>query len=152
MLRAYRIVRKLYAGSAFDGEGARRYGGRWNTKGVRMVYCSDSASLAALETFMHMGVDPHTIPHVIIAVDIPEECIEAAGDLPDGWRENPAPEACQDFGSAWARSGSSAVLKIPSAVMDIEANYLINPDHPDFGKLMILEAREFVFDARMWKS
>ena len=153
MPKGYRIVRQRFAANAFDGEGSRLFGGRWNKKGIRMVYTSASASLAVLETFMHMGIDAHSISHAIIEIDIPDEIIEevTAEDLPDEWRDNPAPEACQKFGNDWIGSQRSAVLSVPSIVMPIERNYLINPSHIDYKKITIHEAVKYEYDDRMWK-
>jgi RES domain-containing protein len=151
MPKAYRIVKTKFAESAFDGEGARLFGGRWNGKGVRMVYTSASASLAALETFVHMGIDARTLPHLLIEIDIPEEIIEAVSELPSSWKENPAPESCQEFGNEWANSKRSAVLRVPSVVMEMENNYLLNPAHPDFDRITIQHGVSFTFDERMWK-
>lgn len=151
MPKAYRIVNQKYAARAFDGEGARLFGGRWNERGVPVVYTSSSASLAVLETFVHMGIDARTIPHVIIEADIPESFIKPIGPLPEGWNINPAPEFCQKIGSAWAREQESAVLALPSVMMPSEMNYLINPYHPDFANITIAEPKLFIFDDRMWK-
>ncbi len=153
MPKAYRIVKPKFVDTAFDGEGARVFGGRWNEKGTRMVYASASASLAILETFVHMGIDARTISHVIIEIDISDEIIEelANADLPDRWNASPAPELCQDLGTSWANSMHSAVLSVPSVIMPVERNYLINPMHPDFEKIVISESVKYAFDERMWK-
>lgn len=153
MPRAYRIVRPEFADTAFDGEGARLFGGRWNEKGTRIVYTSASPSLAAMESFVHMGVDAKSIRHIIIEIDIPDEIVKVCNkfDLPSEWNANPAPEECQEFGSAWVNTQESAVLSIPSIVMEMERNYLINPSHPDFQKITILQKATFTYDQRMWK-
>jgi len=153
MPRAYRIIRPEFADTAFDGEGARLFGGRWNEKGTRMVYTSASPSLAAIESFVHLGVEAKSILHSIIEIDIPDEIVKvcAISDLPEGWNENPAPEMCQEFGSVWAEGKESAVLSIPSIVMEMERNYLLNPAHPDFTRITIVQKTTFTYDQRMWK-
>ncbi len=154
MPKAYRIVKPRFVSSAFDGEGAQLFGGRWNEKGTRMVYTSTSASLAVLETFVHMGIDARTTDHVLIEIEIPDGIIEelSSEDLPTRWNFNPAPESCQDMGTKWAASKRSAVLSVPSVIMQIERNFLIDPEHPDFEKIVLCDAIPFVFDERMWKT
>lgn len=153
MPKAYRIVRPEFVDTAFDGEGARLYGGRWNEKGTRMVYTSASPSLAAMESFVHMGIHAKLIQHVIIEINIPDEIIKVCDKniLPEEWNTNIAHEICQEFGTKWVESGESAVLAIPSAVMEMEINYLINPAHPDFLKIDIIQKMDFTYDDRMWK-
>lgn len=153
MPRAYRIVRPEFADTAFDGEGARLFGGRWNEKGTRMVYTSASPSLAAMESFVHMGIEAKSIRHIIIEIDIPDDIVKVCdkSDLPDEWNKNPAPEVCQEFGTAWADSKESVVLSIPSIVIEMERNYLINPAHPDSSQITIVQKTAFSYDERMWK-
>ncbi len=151
MAIAYRIVQSRFVSSALDGEGARLYGGRWNEKGHRMVYTSATASLAVLETFVHLGLNAKSTAHVILEIEIPDELIEQASGLPSEWKESPVLEAYQDFGSKWLLSGRSAALKIPSAIIEQEYNYLLNPEHPDFSRISVLNTLEYGFDERMWK-
>ncbi|MBI2361665.1 MAG: RES family NAD+ phosphorylase [Deltaproteobacteria bacterium] len=151
-MRVWRICSKSH--QAFDGAGARRYGGRWNRPGTSVVYTSGSLSLAALEYFVH--VDPDIAPDHLIAIsaDIPDsievESIEIA-NLPSDWRRYPAPEALQDIGTAWVKRGSTPVLAIPSALIPHERNYLINPAHRDFRRIRVNKPAPFHFDPRMWK-
>ena len=151
----WRIASARYAGQAFDGEGARLYGGRWNHAGVLLVYTSESLSLSALEFFVNL--EPALAPAGLVAAsasvpaDLPVRSIGIA-ELPAGWRNYPAPEALKDLGTAWARGGETAALWVPSAVIPRERNLLLNPRHPDFGRIRILPAEPFSFDPRMWKS
>lgn len=151
-MRVWRICSK--GRQAFDGAGARRYGGRWNRSGTSVVYTSGSLSLAALEYFVH--VDPDVAPeHLItISADIPQsvaiESIKPA-DLPEGWRRYPAPEVTQEIGTKWVKKGSTLVLSVPSVLIPDELNYLINPAHRDFRRLRINKPAPFQFDPRMWK-
>jgi RES domain-containing protein len=149
----WRITSTRHAGHAFDGEGARLYGGRWNRPGVPLVYCSATLSLAALEYFVHL--EPGLSPSLVtVAAEIPASLAVEVRDiesLPADWRSYPAPERLKDLGSAWARSGSTAVLFVPSAVIPHEQNVLLNPLHPDFLKIKLHDAELFSFDPRMWK-
>src|SRR5215213_5126233 len=107
----WRITTARYADRAFDGEGARLYGGRWNHPGVAVVYCSATLSLATLEYFVHL--EPELAPKDLIAIPaevpagVPWTEIDAA-ILPSDWRTYPAPEALREMGSAWIRSGRTA--------------------------------------------
>jgi len=150
----WRITRQLYAERAFDGEGARLYGGRWNRPGEAVVYTSETLSLAALEYFVQL--DPDTAPDDLVAVaaELPPglavRALEPA-DLPTGWRAYPALEALQELGTAWVRAGETPVLSVPSALIPHERNLLLNPAHPDLAALRALPPEAFSFDPRMWK-
>jgi len=149
-VRVWRLCKKAHA--VFDGEGARRAGGRWNRRGTSVVYASQSLSLAALELLVH--ADPLLLPGDLVAIpaDVPEalriESIEAA-DLPREWRRYPAPEELADRGSDWARAGRSPVLSVPSAVVPQERNFLLNPAHPDFRRIRPGKPEPFAFDGRL---
>ena len=155
MPSAWRIVKRKLAGRAFDGEGARLYGGRWNHPGTAIVYCSATLSLAALEYFVH--VEPELAPPSLVAVaaDLPPgleiETLEIEA-LPSTWRSYPAPERLRDLGTGWVRSKRTAVLQVPSSVVPHEMNVLLNPAHPDFAKLRLHAPEPFAFDPRMWKA
>lgn len=151
MIQVWRLVTARFAGSAFSGEGARLYGGRWNRKGVPMVYTSASQSLAMLE--MLAQDDPLRAQYVVIPAAIPDALeIErvATDELPTDWRGLGARGPLQELGTAWARSLSTAVLAVPSAVIPAESNYLLNPLHSDFGRIEIGEPEPFVTDPRLF--
>jgi RES domain-containing protein len=153
-LSLWRISKRKYAETAFSGEGARRVGGRWNSRGQGMVYTSGTLSLAALEVFVHMEIEDVATMLAWIRVDIPTEVkIEYVkiAQLPSDWRNIPAPKVLATMGDNWFRSGSTAILAVPSVVIPIEFNYLINPSHPDFVKLVIDSPQPFELDPRLWK-
>jgi RES domain-containing protein len=151
-VRVWRICSRRH--QRFDGEGARRYGGRWNHAGSLVVYASGSLSLAALELFVHVDIDTAPADLVAIPVDVPDalsvETIKIAS-LPKDWRRYPAPEALKNIGTAWAAKASTAILAVPSALIPEERNYLLNPKHRDFKRLRIHKPIPFRFDPRMWK-
>ncbi|WP_310486776.1 RES family NAD+ phosphorylase [Chamaesiphon sp. VAR_69_metabat_338] len=151
----WRISKRKYADTAFSGEGARRVGGRWNSRGQGMVYTSGTLSLAALEVFVHMEVEDVATMFAYIRVDVPTEVkvdyLEVA-QLPPDWRNIPAPAVLTTMGDNWFRSGSTAILAVPSVVIPLEYNYLINPSHPDFVKLTVELPQPFELDPRLWKS
>lgn len=153
-LRVWRICNLKWAETAFDGLGAKIYGGRWNSVGTAAVYTSSSLALAALELLVHLGVKTIPKQHVAIPADIPEGiAIDQASpsELPNSWREDPPPSELAAIGDQWARQSKSAVLKVPSAVIGEEWNYLLNPEHPDFNQIVIGIAKPFQFDARLFR-
>ena len=154
MRRVWRLCKRRYAVSAFDGDGARRYGGRWNPPGLRVVYTSETISLAALEALVH--VDPPEAPEdlVVICVDIPDDIGVTdltARMLPRTWRSTPAPARLQQLGATWVRAASTAVLSVPSVVVPQERNYLLNPAHPDFARIQLGRPKAFSIDPRLYE-
>lgn len=153
MPRAWRIVKAARADSAFDGEGARRYGGRWNSPGAPLVYTAGSASLAALELLVHLQSSQLLLAYVAIPVDFDDALVEELdpASLPEDWRCHPAPVALQRLGDRWVAERRSAVLGVPSAVVPVpeESNSLLNPAHPDFDRIARGSPRPFRFDPRL---
>ncbi|MFZ5484518.1 MAG: RES family NAD+ phosphorylase [Pseudomonadota bacterium] len=152
MLTVWRLVTARFADSAFSGEGARLYGGRWNPKGVPMVYTAGSQSLAMLEMLVQDA--PLRARYVAIPARLPSglkvERLTPA-QLPGHWRDPAAREALQALGGDWIRRASSAVLAVPSAVIPAETNYLINPSHPGIAKIHIGAPELFTTDLRLIK-
>jgi RES domain-containing protein len=153
---AWRIVKPRFAKppvAAFDGEGARRFGGRWNSKGVPMVYLGGSLALAALELLVHLesdGLDHH----IAIPVTIPDELVLelsaiSTKALPRTWTNNHV--LTRNLGDSWIASRHSLALRVPSAVIPQETNVLLNPLHPDMATLGIGKAQAFHFDQRLAK-
>ena len=136
---------------AFSGEGARRFGGRWNSPGVAVVYLSEHQSLAALEIFVHLQpLVPHE-KYLAYFVEWDEAQMEqlSTKKLPLDWRASPPGPATMQFGDRWVREERFVVLAVPSAILPAERNFLLNPAHPDFGKLRRHKAMEFAFDDRL---
>ena len=150
MRRAWRIVKERHSATAFDGEGARLFGGRWNSRGTRLVYASATLALAALENLVHLN-PPVAFKYVAIPIDFDEELVEtvAASDLPADWTEEPPPPSTAEIGDLWVKDSRSAVLEIPSVIIHAEPNYLFNPAHPDFKKIIIGKPQPFSFDPRL---
>lgn len=150
MARGWRIVPENRANDAFLGEGARLYGGRWNSPGVAIVYGSQNKSLAALEQLVHFNpITPNRFK--VFQFQFPDSLIESVllRNLPKGWRQEPPPPFTQQLGNVWARELRSAVLAIPSIIIPDELNYLLNPAHPDFKTITIGKPENFSFDARL---
>jgi len=149
--RAWRIVKSRLASDAFDGEGARLHGGRWNSPGTAMVYLATSESLAALELLVHLQSSHLLMSYCSIGVELDDASIEIldAAALPADWRSHPAPAELQRIGDRWVSEGRSLGLRVPSAIVPREANLLINPIHPQMHDLAIGPARPFDFDPRL---
>jgi len=153
MRTVWRITTARFAQTAFSGEGARLYGGRWNPKGCEVVYTAESHSLALLELLVQD--DPLRANYVLIPAVLPSDLRMTqldAGELPDNWRTLGARDVLQAMGLEWIRSGQTAVLSIPSAVLPEERNYLLNPRHPDFVRIVIGEPRSLQTDTRLLRN
>jgi RES domain-containing protein len=144
----WRIVKKKYAATAFDGEGARLFGGRWNSRGTRVVYVSSTRSLAALETLVHLN-PPVLFEFGPNAIELDHRLIKKAPTLPLDWKEEPPGPSSQKIGDLWVTEARSVALELPSAIVPGESNYLLNPAHPDFKACVIRAPEPFSFDPRL---
>ena len=151
MATAWRIVRSRRAATAFTGEGARLFGGRWSSPGVRVVYVSEHQSTAALETLVHALPAAVEQKYTAFRLEWPDELIQKLPDrkLPADWRSSPAPSSTMQIGNAWIREGRSAVLAVPSAITPADTNFLLNPAHPDFPQIRVSPPIDFEFDPRL---
>jgi RES domain-containing protein len=149
-MRVWRIVKEKHAATAFDGEGARLYGGRWNSRGTRLIYTSASLSLAALENLVHLTT-PVAFRYVALAVEFHDRLVERADTiaLPTDCNEEPPPQTAQEIGDRWVREARSVALELPSVIIPGEFNYLLNPAHPDFKKITMSKPELFSFDQRL---
>jgi RES domain-containing protein len=153
-MRVWRFCKARHAATAFSGEGARLYSGRWNPVGVAMVYTATSLALAALEFFVHL--DPSVAPEDLVStsaiipgeVEIPRVDIEL---LPRNWRETEL-SALQELGAAWVVARRSVALEVPSVVVAGDWNVLLNPAHPDFQNIVIDSPKPWSFDQRMFRT
>ncbi len=150
-VQAWRIVQTKYQDQAFDGEGARLYGGRWTSQGTSVVYCARSVSLATLEMLVHLPTSSMLPCYVVLSVEISVSLIETLDtkQLPTDWTQYPAPNLLKNIGDDWIASRRSVVLRVPSAVVPFEFNYLLNPAHPGFKKVKIGSPIPFPIDARL---
>jgi RES domain-containing protein len=150
-ITAWRIIKRKNLKTAFTGEGSRLYGGRWNSLGTTLVYTAESQSLAALEMLVHLDSSELLEQYVFVEVGIDDSFITnvEVSQLPKNWRADPAPVKLRAIGDAWVAAGASASLRIPSALIPAESNYLLNPRHPDFPNLSISKPLSFRFDRRL---
>lgn len=150
MRRGWRIVKEKHAATAFDGEGAWRFGGRWNSQGTRIVYASGTKALAALENLVHLN-PPVTFKYRSIPFAFDETLLEIyqRAELPEDWMEEPPPSSAKAIGDLWVKEARSAVLELPSVIIPDEPNYLLNPSHPDFSKIILGTPEPFSFNPRL---
>lgn len=150
-MELFKIATRKWMDTAFDGEGARLVGGRWTTPGRRAVYTASSVSLAILETLAH--VDVQSIPDLVVfrieVADKLERTQILVEDLPKDWRKVPGPQELMSIGDEWISAGSTALLIVPSALVPIEMNVIINPQHDDFIELDISQAFDLPLDKRL---
>ena len=151
MITSWRIVTSEYASTAFTGEGASLYGGRWNLQGTPLVYTAQSAALAALEILVHTRREKLLRRYVLFACLFDESLVESIEreNLPDDWRAEPAPAVLADMGQSWIQSRASAVLCVPNAIIESELTYVLNPAHPDFAGIDIRDPIPFALDLRL---
>lgn len=146
----WRLTLRKHA--APDGEGARRYGGRWNKPGTPVVYTSGTLSLAVLEYLVH--VDSDILPDGLVSIraTIPDtlqiETIDTSS-LAGDWKAEIIPVSLQEVGTSWANQGKSPVLRAPSVVIEHEWNYVLNPRHPEFLQITWDAPVQFSFDQRL---
>jgi len=141
----YRLFRRKY--SPADATGAYLAGGRWNPKGILMLYASSTLSLACLEILVHIKEPRLPVDYGWVKIEIPAGLIDKPFPLPTAADEN----LRRKLGSTWIRTGRRPVIKTPSAIIPAEKNFLINPQHPAFGALSFSEPEPFRFDPRLLK-
>lgn len=153
MLTAWRLTKTRYVRSAWDGEAARRLGGRWNNAGTAVVYTSATLALALVETLVHLPSDVlPAFTAIPCGFDAAMVTTIAEEELPDDWRVTPPPSSTMAIGDEWVRSGRSLALKVPSVVVPTEYNYLLNPAHVDFARVRIGAPSPFPFDERLLRK
>ena len=136
-----------------SGEGARLFGGRWNSPGVRAVYLGDSLALASMELLVHLGDLDVLRTYRKLPVTIPEELVMHMDPvaLPAGWETSPR-TVTRTIGDQWLADGQSAVLQVPSAVISVECNFVVNPRHREAGAIRVGPVSDFRFDPRLGRT
>ena len=115
-----------------------------------MLYCATTASLCALEVLVHANAQP--TDRVVISAEVPDTLsIQTLNEsnLPADWKSAVAPTSTKDIGTQWCKGLKTAILSVPSAVVPSERNYLLNPAHPDFTKIVFSPPQDFPFDPRL---
>ena len=151
--KVYRVLRRAYGRTPFDGEGAYLYGGRWSSPGTRLSYTSEHQSLAMLEYFVHLDPDDPPDDLVLATAEIPNDLPReqlAITDLPTNWRETPGFPELTRFGDEFVQRARCSVLLVPSVLAVSETNWLLNPVHPDFQKITLGATEPLSYDLRMF--
>jgi len=136
-----------------SGKGAEKFGGRWNSKGVALLYTSDSRALCTAEIAVHTPLGNIPFDYEVILIKIPDNIIIPEleiSELPEDWKSIPHSHSTQEIGDKFIDDGKFLAIKVPSAVVQGEFNYLINPDHTDFKSISIEKTEPFTFDARLF--
>lgn len=150
-MKIYRIVREKYKDD-LSGEGARANGGRWNKVGDAMVYFSEHLSLCALEVIVHMDNQFIKNDFYFMEVNVPEHSVQFLNEpnkVIKGWNNITLTASSQQYGSDWLQNKKSLVLSVPSVIIPLERNILINPSHKLISELKILQVAPLEFDRRM---
>ena len=150
IITAWRVVKREFAVAAFDGEGARLFGGRWHSIGRAVVYTSASTSLGLLEQMVHTEED--LLPfYLTIPVTFDAGLVETIDPvrLPWSWQSSPPPYELQQIGDEWVDSMQSCILEVPSVIVPHESNFILNPNHPDFASLEIGDPMALEVDSRL---
>ena len=147
---AWRVVKHEFVATAFDGEGARLFGGRLHSYGRAVVYTSASASLGLLEQLVHAekGILPF---YLTIPVTFDADLVEMIDPvrIPTRWQSSPPPYELQQIGDEWVDSMRSCVLEVPSVIVPHESNFILNPKHPDFASIEIGDPIALEIDTRL---
>ena len=148
----YRFSHIKYA-TDISGTGAKLKGGRWNSKGIPVVYGSEHISLGLLETLVNATALQDLINIKLMEIEVPLNCVMneiKVEKLKEEWYNDI--EYCQFIGSEILKLNKALLIKCPSAVVFKEFNYLINPLHPDFKKIKLRDTQNFYFDERLFKK
>ena len=146
-----------YAATDLSGKGAETTGGRWNRPGLPLVYAASNVSLAYLETVVHLNAGALPLNRLLVRIEIPDELwddrvVHDEKSLPPGWDVLPAGVTSLDVGDAWLKAGTTAVMEVPSAIVPMESNVLLNPRHLDASRVRAVRVRRWTYDARLLRG
>lgn len=151
-MHVFRICRKPFVRNALDGRGGLFASGRWHTPRRLVIYASESLALASLEILVHCDIDLVPTDLIAIEINIPATVNLAKfspSALPRIWRRHPGPPSLQRLGNAWLDGATTCVLRVPSAIIPTESNFLLNPSHPDIRKIRVVRRSDFRLDRRL---
>ena len=152
-MRVFRLSKRKYS-KELNGKGAAKSGNRWNSKGTEIIYTAESRALAMAEVAVHLTLATLPSDYVMIEIEIPDNIIIKEiilKELDEDWNNYPPNINTQKIGDEFIDSIKECLLKVPSAVVQGDSNYLINPYHTDFKKIKIIEITDFPFDKRIFK-
>lgn len=153
MIRSWRLSAAKWVGQFFSGKGALIHGGRWNSPGRPVIYVSDSLALCVLENLVHMRKMHFMQDYKAIPVDIPDLFVTDVplSSLPPNWKDSSGLASTQAIGDNWFDQAATPALRVPSMIIDIQSNYLINPTHNSFSGIAIGSVKDFEFDPRLFE-
>ena len=152
-MEVFRLARYAHRHD-LSGHGAYLYGGRWNLPGRALLYTAEQRAMALLETLVHLPVEDLPDDMYLLTLDVPDDTsrqLITPADLPPYWQRLSLPQPTATIGHAWLQAGRSLALQVPSVVMPQERNVLLNPAHPEFVRVRLLDAQPFHFDERLKK-
>lgn len=147
----YRLTKNAFARD-LSGRGAEINGGRWNNKGIALLYTAQSQALAYTELAIRLPLSMAPKDYSMVSIYIPDDASIlqlTARNLPKDWRVNPHPESTRKIGDGFVQEGEYLVLSVPSAIVPGESNFLVNPHHPKANLLKIKHVEPFEFDSRL---
>jgi RES domain-containing protein len=150
MPAAWRLTKTKYLSAAWDGEGAKKAGGRWNSAGTAVVYVSGSLSLALVEVLVHLPAE--ILPAFsAVPIELDDSLVTdiVPARLPADWKDSPPAPSTQAIGDQWVASARSAALRVPSVIVPGEWNFVLNPAHPGFARIRMGAPMSFPFDPRL---
>ncbi len=149
---AFRLVRAEHA-RTLNGEGARRWGSRWNSPGTALLFCADSRALALCEVLAHLTPQGRfTDDYVMVELEFPDEEVRATPSLPTAWRRQPYGPASRIIGDAFVDRGDQLAMRLPSAVVERDWNFVINPAHARASSVEIVSVDPFTWDPRYFQA
>jgi RES domain-containing protein len=150
----YRIVNVKHKDSALSGVGAEMVGGRWNEVGMRAVYCSENISLALLEYYVHSENIEYLPKEIVVArIEFPDDfVVEELKDIPAGWNAYPYESITTSIFTNLINGRNIFALRVPSAIVGLESNIILNPLFKEFGKVEITEFIHLPIDERLKKN
>lgn len=153
-MRVFRIEREKYLETTLKGIGAALTEGyRWNSLNTQLVYTAESRALAILEVSVHLDLNEDLpMDRYYVEIDIPNDIVINVlriEDLPINWDVKPPSLETQFIGDDFVNDGETAVLKVPSCIVPLEFNYLINPKHPDAKRIKVISKQKLIFDNRL---
>lgn len=146
------ILWRISNHATLDGGGGLRAPGRWHSRGQRVLYTSACASTALLEILVNLELEPGRLPaaYQLLRIDAPDDLeVAQASALPADWRERE--EVTRGIGDGWLAERAAPLLRVPSAVIDVESNLLLNPEHSDAARVRLLETSQRPFDPRLFR-
>lgn len=152
-MKVFRLSKEKYS-KILNGKAAAKFGNRWNSKGTEIIYTAESRALAMAEVAVHLSFATLPKDYVIIEIEIPDDILIKNLNvkiLDNNWNANPPNVSTQKIGDEFIDSMENCVMKVPSAVVEGDFNFLINPYHPDFKRINNVEIKNFKFDTRLFE-